>query len=279
VNRAEGEAMSKRDEKEDRRRPLNRETAMFFANELRNARLAALGDAQDFDKIIQAVERLGSYIEPKKNSLGGYCEALVCLSEKSSLAEEVPRRFRDLMTPFGELNESVRIARNDALHQGAFARHLTSHTINLAIILEDALSHCMEAQVSDFMVRNPVWAELWQPVAFIRQQMLANSYSYMPVLEEDEKLTETNEWSVVSDIDIARYLGPERDGRIRKDCLAMTLRDAQTDGLKVKKKVTTFEKKTTLKEALDHLKDERVLLVRGPSRGSLLGILTAFDLL
>ncbi len=268
-------------EKNDLKKPLNRETAIFFANELRNARLAALADAQAFDKVIQAVERLGSYITGKQKSLGVYCEALVCLSEKSSLAEEIPKRFRDLLTPFNELYESVRIARNDALHQGAFARHLTNHTINLAIVLEDALSHCMEAQVSDFMVRNPVWAELWQPVAFVRQLMLANSYSYMPVLEADEKLTEGNEWSIISDVAIANYLGPARNGETRRNRLVKTLADARTDDLKVQKPVKTFEEKTTLKEALDHLEKEeaKVLLVRGPNRGSLLGILTAFDLL
>ncbi len=54
---------------------------------------------------------------------------------------------------------------------------------------------------------------------------------------------------------------------------------AQEDGLTVLKPVKTFEEKATVKDALDHFKAEHVLLVRGPTRGSLLGILTAFDLL
>ena len=33
-------------------------------------------------------------------------------------------------------------------------------------------------QVSDFMVRNPVCASMWQPLSFIRQSMLVNSFSY-----------------------------------------------------------------------------------------------------
>lgn len=271
--------MAKREEKDDQRKPLNRETAMFFAKDLRTARLAALADAQAFDKIVHAVERLGSYIEGKQGTLNKYREALVCLSEKSSLAEDIPKEFRGLMAPFGELYEHVRIARNDALHQGAFARHLTSHAINLAIVLEDALSHCLESKVSDFMVRSPVCAELWQPLAFIRQQMLANSFSYLPVLEEDEKLTDGEEWCVVSDNAIAIYLGPERDGSTRKERLGRTLKNAREEGLTVLKPIKTFEEKATVKDALDHFKAEHVLLVRGPTRGSLLGILTAFDLL
>ena len=109
--------MAKREEKDDQRKPLNRETAMFFAKDLRTARLAALADAQAFDKIVHAVERLGNYIEGKQGTLNKYREALVCLSEKSSLAEDIPKEFRGLMARFGELYEHVRIARNDALHQ------------------------------------------------------------------------------------------------------------------------------------------------------------------
>ena len=141
------------------------------------------------------------------------------------------------------------------------------------------MSHCLESKVSDFMVRSPVCAELWQPLAFIRQQMLANSFSYLPVLEEDEKLTDGEEWCVVSDNAIAIYLGPERDGSTRKERLGTTLKNAREEGLTVLKPVKTFEEKATVKDALDHFKAEHVLLVRGPTRGSLLGILTAFDLL
>jgi hypothetical protein len=39
--------------------------------------------------------------------------------------------------------------------------------------------------VSDFMVRNPIQAELWQPVSFARQLLLINSFSYLPILMEE----------------------------------------------------------------------------------------------
>src|ERR1700757_614277 len=81
--------------------------------------------------------------------------------------------------------------RNDALHQGAFARYLTKHAIELAILLEDALSNGLD----------PLARETWQPIAFLRQLMLANSYSYLPVFRND------NQWWIVSDAAIAAYLG------------------------------------------------------------------------
>ena len=69
--------------------------------------------------------------------------------------------------------------RNDALHQGACARHLANHAVQLALVLEDALMPS-EPKVSDFMVRDAICAAHWQPISFVRQQMLANSFSYLP---------------------------------------------------------------------------------------------------
>jgi hypothetical protein len=155
-----------------------------------------LGDAEAFDGIIHVVERLGSYLSKERRgdkgehgTLSKYTDELSALAAHSGMAVETPDRFRNLLTPFGTLYEFVTVARNDALHQGAFARHLTKHAIELGIILEDALSNHMDLVVMDFMVRNPVrnpvYAEPWQPVGFIRQQMLANSYSYLPVFGDD----------------------------------------------------------------------------------------------
>ena len=36
-------------------------------------------------------------------------------------------------------------------------------------------------KIGDYMVPNPVCASDWQPVGFVRQMMLANSFSYIPV--------------------------------------------------------------------------------------------------
>jgi len=270
---------AKKEKEKDPLKPLNRETAVFFAHQLRDARLKALGDAEEFDQIIHAIERLGSFITGKQDGLHRYTDSLNCLAAKSTLAEMIPDRFRCVLTPFSELYELVRVGRNDALHQGAFARHLTNHAIELAIILEDALSHIMESKVSHYMTRNPACAELWQPVAFIRQQMLGNSYSHMPVLESGEEQDQRNGWSVVSDVDIAKYLGAERGSEIRRTRLKMTLEQARNEGLIELRCAKTIDEETTITEALERLGPEQVLLITRPKCRSLLGIVTAFDLL
>jgi len=152
---------------------MERQAALAFADQFRSAREAALRDAEAFDGIVYAMERLGSFLTRRTLDLGKYEDHLAKIAAKS---DDVPRLFRGALTPFSVLFDVVREARNDALHQGAFARHLTSHAIELALILEDALRSSETPLVSDYMVRNPVCAELWQPLGLIRQQMLTASH-------------------------------------------------------------------------------------------------------
>jgi hypothetical protein len=255
---------------------LSSAAAITFADQLRLARYSALGDAEEFDEIIHTVERLGSYLTKEKfgdrgkdGDLGKYRDALANLASRSGLAYVADHE--QLLTPFDRLYELVRMARNDAMHQGAFARHLTVHAIELAIILEDALTQLRNPTVGDFMVRSPVCAELWQPIGFIRQQMLANSYSYLPVLKD-------RQWYLISDVAIAVYLGAEREGPERKRRLASTLDKAFSDV-----GVTQIEPKpdsTSLADALEALRHVPALLIyRASDKDNLAGILTAFDLL
>lgn len=96
-------------------------------------------DAEAFEQIVFVVERLGVYLTRSVKSLGPYAKAIITLAAQSPLAEEVPSLLPTWHTPFGDLYYLVQDGRNDALHQGAFARHLTNHTVELALILEDAL--------------------------------------------------------------------------------------------------------------------------------------------
>jgi CBS domain-containing protein len=261
---------------------LTRESARTFADQFRSARLAALADAESFDQIIHVIERLGSYLTKeefsdhgKHGDLGKYKITMVELVQSHGLAAESRAEFKNLLTPFETLYDLVKNARNDALHQGAFARHLTKHAIELAIILEDLLSNYLHPVVTDFMVRNPICGEPWQPVAFLRQQMLANSFSYLPVLQGEK------EWGVVSDAAIAKFLGPKYNGGNRTKRLAMTIDAASTqnDNPISLLRPAFVEEADPLEKALDRLTTSPILLVRSPSGTSLLGILTAFDLL
>jgi len=154
--------------------PLTHDAAMYFRDQLREARALALRDAEAFDELLFTVERLGSALTNTTNTLGHstYQKAIAKIAQRSSLADEIPGQWRECYIPFQVLYESVRDARNDALHQGALARHLTIHATQLAIVLEDALVQD-STTVGDYMVQNPVRAALWQPVGFIRQAMLS----------------------------------------------------------------------------------------------------------
>jgi CBS domain-containing protein len=261
---------------------LTKESARWFADQFRSARLAALADAEAFDEIIHVVERLGSYLSKedwgdvgKHGDLDKYRGRLLELVKTAGLATESRSQPKNLLMPFDTLYELVREARNDALHQGAFARHLTKHAIELAIILEDALTNDMEPVVADFMVRNPVCGEPWQLLAFLRQQMLANSYSYLPVCRDG------NQWFFISDASIATFLGSDRKGQKRRKRLAMTIEEASalTEGPISLTPVEPVDEATSIDRALDLLSRSPILLVKNPSGTGLLGIVTAFDLL
>ena len=60
-------------------------------------------------------------------------------------------------------------------------------------------------RIGDYMVRNPVCAHEWQPISFIRQIMLENSFSHIPFYREEQK-----EWHVISDLDVAKIRQKEK---------------------------------------------------------------------
>jgi len=115
--------------------------AQHFRDQLRIARASAFRDAEGFQEILFVIERLGFMLtnNPDAHTLEKYKAKIQKLSKNSVLAEEIPASWRHLHTPMSELYEIVRIARNDAVHQGALARHLTTHAVELALVLEDAL--------------------------------------------------------------------------------------------------------------------------------------------
>jgi len=123
-------------------------------------------------------------------------------------------------TPFERLYELVVDARNTAMHEGASARYLTAHAIELSLILEDSLMKDCHT-IGEYMVRNPVCAFLWQPLSFVRQTILINSFSYLPILmSADSEIV-----GLISDLELARYLRTEPKGNLSKKKLRRTLGD------------------------------------------------------
>jgi len=259
---------------------LSPDQKIYFRDQLRNARNEAIKDAEGFTELLFVFERLGNFLTKKTGTLKKYESKIAEVANNSPLAKDVPREFH---TPFDKLYEIVRKGRNSAMHQGAYARHLTQHAIELSLILEDALMKDLDL-VCDFMVRDPSCAYLWQPISFIRQTMLSNSFSYMPVCKEGT-------WYLVSDYEIAKYL---RSGNKEKydERLATTLKAAEeTKGIELilPRHLKSGE---SVAEALKPDEDTGktdsdspihpglpMLIFQNEAYQNLVGILTPFDLL
>jgi predicted transcriptional regulator len=251
-------------------RPLSEDARRSFRVKFREARAQAIGDAENFHAILQNLERLGNTLLPTGLSLNDYKYEIVELAKESPLAFEIPKNFRYLHTSFDTLYDIVKDARNDALHQGAYARHLTIHAIELSLILEDAMSKGLKL-VTDYMVKNIICAELWQPISHIRQVMLANNFSFMPFQNVFK------EWCFISDNLLANMLINESKTK-RTEILSFTLEEAihkfpnNFDKIKTK----PIDSSRTLDSLLNKFEKAPLLICEGEK---IIGIITAFDIM
>ena len=256
---------------------MNRECALSFRDQFRDARYYALEDAEGYQKILFVLERLGSYLSESQGTLGKYEPFIRQLVEcHHPNGGRPPEGYSHYFMDFDTLYYMVREGRNDALHQGAVARILTSHSVQLSIILEDTLSNGTKSEkdrkIKDYMVRNPVCAYLWQPIGFIRQIMLENSFSSLPFQCGDT-------WYVVSDCDIARYLAGCKSQE-RKEKLSKTLECVKKSEKILSRKKAVVSPDKTVSEALERAKCRGwPILVKRDGCEELLGIVAAFDLM
>jgi hypothetical protein len=251
----------------------SKEAALGFRDQLREARLKAQADAEAFEEIVFVLERLGCYLMEEQGDLGKYKEFVIGLASRSPLFHSVPDAYRDLHIPFPILYDRVRRARNEAMHGGAAARYATAHAVELALVLEDALMNSYD-KISDFMVRNVICAEMWQPLSFIRQTMLASSFSCLPVkAAHDAKPL----WELVSDKALAQYLRCGSNGGLSKDLLLQPLKEAKANGI-ILPVARTYGAIDQVRDVLAGWDGQPVLVVR-QNTGDLLGILTPYDLL
>lgn len=249
---------------------MNREVARFFRDQFRNARAVAFQDAEEFQEIIFVIERFGAYLIGQIKGLGNYKTSIEQEALNSPLAEEIPNQCTAWHPRFSTIYELVREARNDALHQGAFARHLTNNAIQLALVLEDALMSNANT-VSEFMVREPICALRWQPMSFIRQQMLKNSFTYLPLSSNNDGQPS---WQLVSDYHVAHYLR-QKDRNAR---LAKTLDAAIGEGLLLEPAETCFVD-TNIIDALTKSEGKPVIVIDNVRPDLMVGIVTPFDFL
>lgn len=252
------------------------EQVIAFRDQLRQARVHAHHDAEGFQAILFAVERLGCSLLGTIGDLGRYQAKLAAFASQSPLADELPAAYRSFHLPFAVLYALVKDARNDALHQGARVRHLTRHAVRLSIVLEDALMTASAGTVTDFMVGSPACAELWQPISFIRQAMLENSFTYLPV---NIAASGPATWRLISDYAVATYLRAASGANDRRQRLGQRLEQAlASDQIKLVP-VTVVSPSQSPHEALSVSEGRPVLVIDAAAPDRLLGILTPFDLL
>ncbi len=251
---------------------MKQEIALHFRDQLRVARAAALRDAEAFQEIVFVLERMGAFLSSDRTNLGKYFLEIKAEAVRSPMAKEVPKELPHFHQQFDVKYQIVREARNAALHEGALARHLTANAVELSLVLEEGIMSELH-QVSDFMVRNPVCASMWQPLSFIRQIMLVNSFSYLPVqVEKDGK----KDWRLISDFRLAQCL--RKKGKVGKVELIQRLEDAVKSGDIELHSARTCGPQDKIETVL-LTSDGLPTLVLSPDNNELLGLLTPFDLL
>ena len=178
---------------------LDADEWLFFRDRLREARYGALADAEGFQQMCFAFEALGTRLRKDSGSLEKYSPHLCAL-----VARNLPIGFEDFATLF----ETVKQARNDVMHTGAYARNAAVSAVQLCLLIEEAILSELQKKketktarkvVADFMVRSPVTAEPWHTVGHARRLMLLNSFSYLPLFWEGT-------WHLLSDMAMARML-------------------------------------------------------------------------
>ena len=251
---------------------LQRFERLYHRDQLRSARYAALADAEGFPEICFALEALGLRLLGKKRDLKSYEPKLAELATDSVVLTELSAGLPQYFGKFAALFDFVRTARNDAMHTGVYARHITSAAIELCIGLEEAL---MKEQViprklvEDFMVKSPVSVELWQPVAHARQLMLTHSFSFLPVFSEN--------WKLLSEVAMAKYLN---GGGTWSQLLAATIEHASRNGLKLID-ANVVDLKTDVKQLLAKTDENATptLWLAEEKPGKLCGVLSPFELM
>lgn len=239
-----------------------------FLARLRSARALVLRDSESFTEASTVLEHIGQVVGGKLGvGLKDHQAVLIgMVRDTDEASEESARRLFNV----------VREARNKAVHDGSYARHLNSRLVDLLLMLEEAIMTNMD-RVEDLMVRNPVAAESWHLVSHVRKMMLGNSFTWIPIFQ----IKETHgRWMLIRDAVLMRWIRKETNKKKQKERLAMPVGVAISEhGLDVKGAICC-PPNTAIAEILRRMNDDPTLVTEKIQGGErLLGIITAFDLL
>lgn len=118
-------------------RQLDDVECRHYRDQLRAARYSALADAEGFEEICFALEALGLRLLGQQGDLGKYEDRIGFYARMSPVLNDLAKSKPSGFKTFEALYETVRNARNDNMHAGAYARHATvaavEHQPNLAL--------------------------------------------------------------------------------------------------------------------------------------------------
>lgn len=261
---------------------MTSESALTFRNALREARLKVLANAEDYQELLFVLERLTTHLAGEMDGLGNpEKKRRVMELVGHGVLQGKPAASNTGELCADELYELVRHARNDAMHEGAFARNLAVHLVQFGIILEDALLNEADGrQAKHYMTREPVTAEPWETIAFVRQKMMVHSFSHLPVRINGC-------WKVVSDHGIAVYLWRSDGDASVKEKLKQRLDCALKGRLEARCAVVVNPEddvRRVVEAREDNIRRGDPILVEAEIKGEgektlLVGMLTPFDLL
>jgi hypothetical protein len=205
-------------------RELEPKECIHYRDHLRAARYAALADAEGFGAICFALEALGLRLLGEQGTLETYRYRIAKYAIRSPILNELVTSNASRFKSFKALYKTVQVARNDAMHIGAYARHATEAAIELCIGLEEALMAEVERTVSNMMVSSPVTVADWQVLAHARQLMLMHSFSFLPVWLDKS-------WWLISELGLAKFLSVNRD--MKRARLGLTIQKAKEAGMEM----------------------------------------------
>ncbi|WP_407538644.1 hypothetical protein Q0M94_10710 [Deinococcus radiomollis] len=229
----------------------------YFLRRLRDARYAVLRDAENFINICSTLEELGCRLkEDKATGLGGYRKEFRALSAHGGMDE----------TRFDVLFDQVRLARNDAAHQGVFARNAAKRAVKLCVYIEGIIMTQLK-QIGDVMSGHLLLAQPYHTLSHLREEMLTNSFSFLPYQVADG-------YRLISDIDVARLL---RNPQYSSRSYTTTVSQLDPQWLEGLHPAEVLQETDLLSAVIERISVFPAVVER--SEGLPVGIITAFDLL
>lgn len=253
---------------------MNTAHCRIYLELLREAREIAQKDSENFGALIHAFERIGAMEKGQiGGGLGNYQRKLLSIASGSPLCKGQSQYFH---SSAAKLFTLIQRQRNAAMHQGFVARNLVRHSVEFALILEHAIKNMKNVTtVADLMIRDVCYADIDHPMSYIRQRMLVNAFSFLPVIIADGSV------KMLSDAALAKWLR-QMSWDHQKLALVRTLKHEITSSSPtlVLSKPILLPFQTPIAEVVTKFENSKPILLHEPNNNTkIVGLISAFDLL